>query len=74
MTITELYSRHAHDSRARRVLGHYREAHSALEQLAQRLRDEGSPRMANRVWALTASLEKIAATDLESAAEEGSRP
>ena len=73
MSLVELSTRHSHDSRARRLLGHYREAYSALEQLAQRLRDEGNPRRANSIGAMTATLEAMAAADLERAAEE-SRP
>jgi hypothetical protein len=74
MSFTELSMRHAHDSRARRLLGHYREAHSALELLAQRLRDEGNPRRANSLGAMLATLEAMAAADLERATEEHSRP
>jgi primosomal protein N'' len=74
MSFTELSARHLHDSRARRLVGYYREAHSALEQLAQRLRDEGNPRRANSIEAMTATLEAMAAADLGRAAGEESRP
>ncbi len=74
MSFSGLVTRCAHDSRARRLLGHYREAHSALEQLAQRLRDEGNPRRACSIGAMTATLEAMAVSDLERAAQGESRP
>lgn len=65
MTLDDLYTRHAHDSRARRLLRHYRHAYTALEQLAQHFRNEGDSWKANEVGVLTANLEQMAAAHVE---------